>query len=162
MADLQLSTYANKGPRKSKQKINWDTLAYKQSVELVHRLVGERPAAPTDITAESWSSQAIRVLNERYFLKDEDGKVIESVEEMCWRVAWELAAPEIKYGHKRDEIIAYAREYYKLMLNRWFLPNSPTLMNAGKHNGLQYSACYVLPVPDSLEGIFDGIKYQGW
>ena len=113
-------------------------------------MAGPRPEVPTDIKAEPWSEQAIRVLNERYFLKDKDGKVIETVEEMCWRVAWELARAETE-----------AREFYKLMLNRWFLPNSPTLMNAGKNNGLQYSACYVLPVPDTLEGIFDGVKYQG-
>lgn len=125
------------------------------------KAVGLRPEVPTDIKAASWTSQAIRVLNERYFLKDQDGRVIETVEQMCWRVAWELARAEARFGKSRAEIINWAREYYKLMLNRWFLPNSPTLMNAGKNNGLQYSACYVLPVPDSLEGIFDGIKYQG-
>ena len=60
-----------------------------------------------------------------------------------------------------EEVETEAREFYKLMLTRNFLPNSPTLMNAGKNNGLQYSACYVIPVPDSLEGIFDGVKWQG-
>ncbi|TSC85305.1 MAG: ribonucleoside-diphosphate reductase, partial [Microgenomates group bacterium Gr01-1014_16] len=114
-----------------------------------------------DITAPEWSPQAVKVLNERYFLKDKDGKVVETVEGMCWRVAWELARAEVKYGWSRKEIEAEAREFYKLMLSREFLPNSPTLMNAGKGNGLQYSACYVIPVDDSLEGIFDGIKYQG-
>ncbi|OGB84946.1 ribonucleoside-diphosphate reductase, adenosylcobalamin-dependent [candidate division Kazan bacterium RIFCSPLOWO2_01_FULL_48_13] len=116
---------------------------------------------PEDITASEWSHQAVKVLNERYFLKDKDGKAIETVEEMCWRVAWELARAEVKYGMTRKEIEKKAREFYKLMLSREFLPNSPTLMNAGKNNGLQYSACYVIPVPDSLEGIFDGVKWQG-
>lgn len=98
---------------------------------------------------------------QRYFARDREGKVTENVEEMCWRVAWELGKAEVKFGKNREEVIDQAREYYRLMINRWFLPNSPTLMNAGKNNGLQYSACYVLPVPDSLEGIFDGVKYQG-
>lgn len=120
-----------------------------------------KPEAPKDITADVWTEQAVRVLKERYFLKDEEGNPIENVEQMCWRVAWELAQAEGRFGKKKEEVIFWAREFYRLMLNRWFLPNSPTLMNAGKGNGLQYSACYVLPVPDSLEGIFDGVKYQG-
>ncbi|OGM23732.1 ribonucleoside-diphosphate reductase, adenosylcobalamin-dependent [Candidatus Woesebacteria bacterium RIFCSPHIGHO2_02_FULL_38_9] len=102
----------------------------------------------------------MRVLEERYFLKDKNGKPIETVEEMCWRVAWEMARAEVKYGKGRNEVIAQARIFYDLMLKRWFLPNSPTLMNAGKNNNLQYSACYVIPVEDSLVGIFDGVKYQ--
>ncbi|MBX4205944.1 vitamin B12-dependent ribonucleotide reductase [Candidatus Microgenomates bacterium] len=97
---------------------------------------------------------------ERYFLKDEKGNVIEDTSNMCWRVSWELARAEVKYGKTKEQIMEFAKDYYKLMISRQFLPNSPTLMNAGKGNGLQYSACYVLPVEDSLPGIFDGIKYQ--
>ncbi|MDP1743709.1 MAG: vitamin B12-dependent ribonucleotide reductase [Candidatus Amesbacteria bacterium] len=108
---------------------------------------------PTDITAPQWSTQAIKVLKERYFKKDKEGNILEDVNQMCWRVAREMASVE-------QDANKYAREYYRLMLNRWFLPNSPTLMNAGKNNGLQYSACYVLPVPDDIAGIFDGIKHQ--
>lgn len=115
---------------------------------------------PSDITAPEWSTQAIRVLKERYFIKDKEGNILENVNQMCWRVAVEMASAEEKFGKSTEEIKNYAREYYKLMLNRWFLPNSPTLMNAGKNNGLQYSACYVLPVTDDITGIFDGIKHQ--
>ncbi len=142
------------------KKIRWDELTYADMVSLVEKLVGTRPAVPTELESPQWSSQAIRVLEERYFLKDEQGKPVETIREMCWRVAWELARAEIKFGKTREEIITYAKEYYGLMAKRWFLPNSPTLMNAGKGNGLQYSACYVIPVEDSLAGIFDGIKYQ--
>ncbi|MDO8488276.1 MAG: vitamin B12-dependent ribonucleotide reductase [bacterium] len=142
-------------------KINWSELAYDQMTNLVEKLAGPKPAVPSDITAVSWSSQSLRVLNERYFLKDKQGKVIETVEEMCWRVAWEVARCEVKFGKTRQQAIEYAKEYYRMMLHRWFLPNSPTLMNAGKDNGLQYSACYVIPVPDDLTGIFDGVKWQG-
>lgn len=143
------------------KKIKWDELDYKTMVDMVSAMVGPRPEVPTDITAPEWSSQALRVLNERYFLKDKEGQVIETVAELCWRVAWETARAEVKYGKSRDQVMVIAREFYKMMLNRWFLPNSPTLMNAGKANGLQYSACYVIPVPDDLAGIFDGMKYQG-
>lgn len=142
-------------------KIKWEELEYKEMTGLVERLAGPRPEVPEDISAPEWSPQAVKVLNERYFLKDKDGRAIENTQEMCWRVAWELARAEVKYGRSRKEIAGIAEGFYKLMLTREFLPNSPTLMNAGKNNGLQYSACYVIPVPDSLEGIFDGVKWQG-
>lgn len=146
--------------RKSKEKINWDKLPYQEMVEMVEKLAGPKPNLPKDLPVIDWSAQAMQVLKERYFLKDADGKPIENVSEMCWRVAWELARSEVKFGKSRQEVIAYARTYYELMMSREFLPNSPTLMNAGKGNGLQYSACYVIPVEDSLSGIFDGIKWQ--
>lgn len=139
----------------------WDKLEFGEMMARLQKLVGPRPEIPADIEFPKWSEQALRVLSERYFAKDMKGKPTESVEGMCWRVAWEIATAEGKYGKSRKEIIQTAREYYRLMGQRWFLPNSPTLMNAGKGNGLQYSACYVIPVPDSLEGIFDGVKYQG-
>ncbi len=161
MPELTLQTYNQQKAKINKSKVDWDNLSYADMVARVEKLVGPRPEVPTDIKFEEWTPQAVRVLKERYFLKDDDGKVLEDTAEMCWRVAWELARAEVKYGRTRKEIIEYAREYYSLMGKRWFLPNSPTLMNAGKGNGLQYSACYVLPVPDSLEGIFDGVKYQG-
>jgi ribonucleoside-diphosphate reductase alpha chain len=141
-------------------KVQWQELEYASMVALVEKLAGPRPKLPDDLPIKEWTPQAERVLRERYYLKDKDGNPIETVSELCWRVAWELARAEIKYGKTREEIIEFAKRYYRLMISREFLPNSPTLMNAGKGNGLQYSACYVLPVEDSLAGIFDGIKYQ--
>src|SRR5258708_34675345 len=162
MPELLIPKTKNKqslSPR-GKGKVNWDKLEYLQMVEMVEKLAGPRPDIPRDLPVVEWSGQAIQVLKERYFLKDENGKPVENVSEMCWRVAWELARSEVKFGKSRQEVIAYARTYYELMMKREFLPNSPTLMNAGKGNGLQYSACYVIPVEDSLTGIFDGIKWQ--
>ncbi|HSX48891.1 MAG TPA: vitamin B12-dependent ribonucleotide reductase, partial [Candidatus Saccharimonadales bacterium] len=156
-----LVTKANKkGNVLDPKKIKWDKLSYDEMTSLVEKLSGPKPSIPRDLPVVEWSPQAIQVLKERYFLKDEKGIPIETVSEMCWRVAWELARSEVKFGKSRQEIIAYARTYYELMMKREFLPNSPTLMNAGKGNGLQYSACYVIPVEDSLTGIFDGIKWQ--
>ncbi|MFS8158740.1 MAG: adenosylcobalamin-dependent ribonucleoside-diphosphate reductase, partial [Candidatus Roizmanbacteria bacterium] len=142
-------------------KVDWKNLSREETIEKVRALAGKRPQPPKNTQAKGWTEQAVRVLKERYFLKDEEGEPIEGVEGMCWRVAWELAVVELKYGKSKEEVSEYAQKYYELMYNRWFLPNSPTLMNAGKQNDLQYSACYVIPVPDSLEGIFDGVKYQG-
>ncbi len=117
------------------------------------------PPASIDLPKGVWSEQAEKVLRERYLLKDQAGAVLETPDHMCWRVAWDIACAESNFGRGYEEINEFAREYYKLMVSHEFLPNSPTLMNAGKNNGLQYSACYVIPVEDSIEGIFDGIKY---
>jgi len=117
------------------------------------------PPMPQELPVGIWSQQAIKVLEERYLLKDQEGKVLETPDQMCWRVAWDIACAEGNYGHGYEEILTLAKTYYQLLSSHEFLPNSPTLMNAGKNNGLQYSACYVIPVEDSIEGIFDGIKY---
>src|SRR2546428_766920 len=77
---------------------------------------------------------------------------------MCWRVALSIAAGEARYGRSRAAVREIAAAFYEVMVDGDFLPNSPTLMNAGKGNGLQYSACYVLPVGDSMEEIFDSVK----
>ncbi|OGM12839.1 ribonucleoside-diphosphate reductase, adenosylcobalamin-dependent [Candidatus Woesebacteria bacterium RIFCSPLOWO2_01_FULL_39_23] len=107
-----------------------------------------------------WTEQSLRVLSERYLRRNEDGQVIETPEELCWRVAWDIASAEVCWGKTKSEVLTTARRFYNLLVTHEFLPNSPTLMNAGTGNGLQYSACFVLPVEDSLVGIFDAIKYQ--
>jgi len=77
---------------------------------------------------------------------------------MCWRVALSIAAGEARYGRSDAAVREVAAAFYDIMIEGYYLPNSPTLMNAGKGNGLQYSACYVLPVGDSMEEIFDSVK----
>ncbi|HAI22287.1 TPA: ribonucleotide-diphosphate reductase subunit alpha [Candidatus Collierbacteria bacterium] len=115
---------------------------------------------PKDLAPGDWSEQGIKVLKERYLDKNSEGEIIETPDELVWRVAFIIASAEARFGASIEEITETAKSFYKLMGSRKFLPNSPTLMNAGKNNGLQYSGCFVLPVPDSLEGIFDAIKYQ--
>src|SRR5437899_7110781 len=105
----------------------------------------------------TWTEPALRVLRERYLLR-KDGEVIETPEEMCWRVAVSIAAGEGRYGRSRAAVREVAEAFYDMMVDGYFIPNSPTLMNAGKDNGLQYSACYVLPVGDSMGEIFDSVK----
>ena len=104
-----------------------------------------------------WTEPALRVLRERYLTR-QDGKVVETPEEMCWRVAQSIAAGEARYGRSAAAVREVSDAFYDMMVEGYFLPNSPTLMNAGKGNGLQYSACYVLPVGDSMEEIFDSVK----
>jgi ribonucleoside-diphosphate reductase alpha chain len=104
-----------------------------------------------------WSEAALRVLRERYLAR-EQGEVRETPEEMCWRVARAIADAERRFGRSEAAVGEVATAFYDMMVDGYFLPNSPTLMNAGKANALQYSACYVLPVGDSMEEIFESVK----
>lgn len=97
------------------------------------------------------------VLRQRYLRKDGLGQPIESPEEMFRRVSRTIAAVEIKYGASPADTDGIAHRFFESMAKRLFLPNSPTLMNAGREGGL-LSACFVLPVPDSIDGIFDAVK----
>jgi ribonucleoside-diphosphate reductase alpha chain len=133
---------------------------YKEIKSEIDKKVGLRPALPTDLPKGNWTEQALKVLKERYLVKDANLNPIETPDDVMWRVAWEVASSEARWGANKKDVIKSAREFYELMVSRKFLPNSPTLMNAGTGNGLQYSACFVLPVEDSMEGIFDALKYQ--
>ena len=103
------------------------------------------------------SENAIKVLERRYLKRDENGVCVETPATMFRRVADSIAKGQLEYGVSESETKKLADEYYKMITNRYFMPNSPTLMNAGRELG-QLSACFVLPVEDSLEGIFEAIK----
>ncbi|WP_026167466.1 vitamin B12-dependent ribonucleotide reductase [Desulfovibrio oxyclinae] len=98
------------------------------------------------------------VLTRRYLNKDEAGNPNETIKELFWRVASTIAAEEAKYETSEYDTETLSRDFYDLMTGYWFLPNSPTLMNAGTRLG-QLAACFVLPVEDSIEGIFDAVKH---
>ena len=113
---------------------------------------------PSDIMDVQLNDNARLVLGKRYLRKALDGTPTENENGLFWRVASSIAAEETKYKKspfKPDEL---ARLFYDLMINFKFLPNSPTLMNAGTDLG-QLAACFVLPVGDSIEEIFDAVKY---
>jgi len=103
------------------------------------------------------SDNALRVLERRYLSKDGEGKVIETPQQLFRRVARHIASAELLYDSKADASL-WEEAFYQLMANLDFLPNSPTLMNAGRELG-QLSACFVLPIEDSMESIFDAVKY---
>jgi ribonucleoside-diphosphate reductase alpha chain len=101
------------------------------------------------------SLNAIKVLETRYLNKDESGKVIETPVDMFLRVARSIAQAELAFGKQKD-VDRLTDEFYQIMSQLEFLPNSPTLMNAGNEIG-QLAACFVLPVEDSLESIFKAV-----
>ena len=102
------------------------------------------------------SENAKAVLERRYLARDEQGQPTETVDGLFRRVANAVAEGDRRFDSKAD-VVATAKEFYELMVSLDFLPNSPTLMNAGRPLG-QLSACFVLPVADSMEDIFDAIK----
>ncbi|MDD5414727.1 MAG: vitamin B12-dependent ribonucleotide reductase [Smithellaceae bacterium] len=103
------------------------------------------------------TKNAITVLERRYLKRDKEGKVLETPVQMFRRVADTIAAADKTFDEKTDAT-PVAEEFYHMMTQLEFLPNSPTLMNAGRELG-QLSACFVLPVGDSMEEIFDAVKF---
>ncbi len=108
-------------------------------------------------TRLSLSENALMVLQKRYLKTDENGNVIETPEDMFRRVARHVAMAEEKYGATPEFVNKIETIFYNMMTELRFLPNSPTLMNAGRELG-QLAACFVVPVEDSMEGIFDALK----
>lgn len=102
------------------------------------------------------SENARAVLERRYLIRDEHGEAVETVDELFHRVADAVAAADVRFDPQAD-VADTAQSFYRMMTELDFLPNSPTLMNAGRPLG-QLSACFVLPVADSMEDIFDAIK----
>ncbi len=109
-----------------------------------------------EVPAQTFSQNAIKVLEKRYLAKNDKGQVVETPAEMFRRVARNIAQADFIYDNDAD--VAQSEEkFYQLMIRKEFLPNSPTLMNAGRELQ-QLSACFVLPIEDSMDGIFESVK----
>ena len=117
-----------------------------------------RPAVEKNATGITikLNPNAMRVLEKRYLMKDLEGKVVETPEEMFRRVAHCIASAELAYNAQAD-VRTLEEQFFEMMTSLEFLPNSPTLMNAGRELG-QLSACFVLPIDDSMESIFEAVK----
>ncbi|MRR35322.1 vitamin B12-dependent ribonucleotide reductase, partial [bacterium] len=100
---------------------------------------------------------SLKVLQKRYLCKDEEGNAIENPSDMFARVAENIASAELAFGGDETTVAASAADFYDLMTSLEFLPNSPTLMNAGREIQ-QLSACFVLPVEDSMDSIFGAVR----
>lgn len=105
----------------------------------------------------NFSENAIKVLEKRYLKRDKDGNCTETPSDMFKRVAETIAKGDLNFGKSQEEVNQLSKRFYDAITHRFFMPNSPTLMNAGRELG-QLAACFVLPVEDSLEGIFETIK----
>ncbi len=113
---------------------------------------------PANLSDPIINENAKIVLKRRYQRKDTEGVTYETTKELFWRVAAAIAEEENKYKESSFKSTKLAREFYDLMTSYRFLPNSPTLMNAGTDIG-QLAACFVLPIEDDIEGIFDAVKH---
>ncbi len=112
---------------------------------------------PQDLPEPVLTPNAKTVLSKRYLRKGDDGQPLEDFKTMFWRVAASVAGEEDKYQESSYNSLDLGRSFYQLLVEGKFLPNSPTLMNAGTDLG-QLAACFVLPVGDSMDEIFDSIK----
>ncbi len=104
-----------------------------------------------------FTDQALKILERRYLLKDAAGNIIETPKQMLLRVAKNIAHADKNYGKDKEEIEHTASEFFEMMSELKFLPNSPTLMNAGT-KVQQLSSCFVLPIEDTMQGIFGSLK----
>ena len=116
------------------------------------------PPMPEGLPSISLTENSIQVLTKRYVRRGENGKPVETIDEMFWRVAYHVALAEKNYG---GDVIETAIAYYKLMVNKLFFPNSPTFTGAGTPLG-QLAACFVLPISDDMgkksTGIFQTLR----
>ena len=118
-----------------------------------------RGVSRLEVAEPAFSENALTVLKKRYFVKDDHGFPIETASEMVWRVASNIAQGELGFAASREKYEDVCHDFYSLMASCEFLPNSPSLMNAGKGRPQQLSACFVIPVEDAIDSIFDAVKH---
>jgi len=113
----------------------------------------ETPPIPDGLPCVELSDNSYQVLSRRYIRKGENGELLETPEELFWRVAYHVAKEESKWG---QDVKAQAKKFYRLLAKKKFFPNSPTFTGAGTPLG-QLAACFVLPISDDMGRRSDGI-----
>lgn len=131
---------------------------WRSSLKNLRKSYQTMPENPPPLLQPNIPPNGLTVLAHRYLLRDAQGAVCESPADLFWRVACHVAEGERAYGASVEQIMAVAHQFYNRMARLEFLPNSPTLLNAGRALG-QLSACFVLPIEDSLERIFETLKH---
>ncbi len=127
-------------------------LSSRFDIEKVWQLGKKIPPLPTDLPKSSLSENAHYIGQTRYALRDESGQPAESDEEMFWRVAYNIGVADLLYGVSQEQMLTQAKKFYMLMSSQKFIPNTPTMLNAGKREQ-QLSACFVLPIEDDMHSI---------
>ncbi|UCC29208.1 MAG: vitamin B12-dependent ribonucleotide reductase [Phycisphaerales bacterium] len=150
------SEYVRQGKQQDRQNSRWRRGYLMSEAAVRHR--GFRDMDEARKSELTLSQNAERVLRARYLKKDEQGRCTESPRDLFRRVAKAIAEAELIYDSGPENRSEWEDRFYSLMVSRRFMPNSPTLMNAGREMGM-LSACFVLPVGDSIDEIFDSIKY---
>jgi len=135
--------------KRSFEKVAFEYQAYRKKKEEIRELKEQLGIEEPKLTVN-----ALEVLNRRYLLKDETETIVENPAQMFTRVAEAIAKVDRKYGEDSEQS---EKIFYGMTTRLEFVPNSPTLFNAGTNLG-QLSACFVLPVEDSLESIFEAVK----
>ena len=135
--------------------IEAETPEDRERLEELYALGKEIPTAPDDLPEPNFSENAWYIGRTRYAFRDKDGKPIESPKQMLWRICYNIATAERLYSENpRQQHLEMARTFYGMMARQEYVANTPTMLNAGKPHE-QLSACFVLPVPDDLNGILD-------
>ncbi len=110
------------------------------------------PLVPEDLPEPQLSETALYIGKTRYAKRNEKSEPVESAKEMFWRVAYNIAAADLQFDPDKDHLLSCAKHFYRVMSSQKFIPNTPTMLNAGKHMQ-QLSACFVLPVEDDMKSI---------
>jgi len=108
----------------------------------------------------SFSPNSVSLLQKRYLVKDEKGNIQETPKDLFARVAVNIAYANFNYGANESQVYDIAKEFYEIMAKKDFMPNSPTLMNAGRFMQ-QLAACFVVPIEDNMDSILQGMKDAG-
>lgn len=122
------------------------------SLDEVWNLGRKIPRVPKELPEPRLSETALYIARTRYARRDEGGEPTEGAKEMFWRVAYNIAAAELLYNPNKGQMLSQAERFYKIMASQKFIPNTPTMLNAGKPMQ-QLSACFVLPIEDDMRSI---------